>query len=496
MKNKLLKSICLALVILTMTSSQMISCSDNSDSDSGTDTSSSSVTSEQTTGSESLESDESAETSALSKVPVNDYGGYEFKIISTNQNDRQVDFIAEELNGQTLNDLVYERNMAIEEMYNIKITAVGEDFGVINNMITQNVAAGDSPYDLYMSNATAYSNASAGHLLPLNTVSSMDLSAPYWDQAAYRDMSIGGNIYMMTGDISPQGLLTSECLLFNKRLFDDSGIEYPYQDALDGTWTLDKLKEISSGLTRDLNGDGEIKVADDLYSLTCWFDYSHALYYGAGGHMISKDENDIPYLDWDLEKQTNIYQKIYDVVIGNNAHFSTVDHELSFEVFNEGRAYFCGIIFQKIETFLRDMEDDFGVLPLPKYDESQENYVTDVSGAVSMVVLPVTTKDIDRTGNIIDALAAASYDMITPDLINVIASTKNVRDKESSEITKMIIRNRTFDMGHMYYIKGDDFVLDLLKQESTDVASYMEKNRKLATKTLESLVEDFIANNK
>ncbi len=495
MKNKLLKSICLALVILTMTSSQMISCSDNSDSDSGNDTSSSSVTENNTVQSNSSESDESAETSALSKVPVNDYGGYEFKVIVTNQDSRHVDFVAEELNGETLNDLVYERNMAIEEMYNIKITAVGEDFGAINNMITQNVAAGDNTYDLYVSNATAYSNASAGHLLPFNSISSINLSAPYWDQAAYRDMSIGGNIYMMTGDITPTGLLTSECLLFNKHLFDESGIEYPYQDALDGTWTFDKFKEISSGLTRDLNGDGEINVNDDMYSLTCWSDYAYALYSGAGGRMVSKDENDIPYLDWNLEKQANIYQKIYDVVIGNNAHYSTVDHELSFSVFNDGRAYFCGITFQKIEMFLRDMEDDFGVLPLPKYDESQETYVTDVSGAGSMVVLPVTTKDIDMTGNIVDALAAASYDMITPDLINVIASTKNVRDAESSEITKMIIRNRMFDISHMYYLPGDGFVEALLKEDSTDVASYMEKNRKLATKTLESLVEKFIENN-
>jgi len=36
------------------------------------------------------------------------------------------------------------------------------------------------------------------------------------------------------GDISPTELLTSECMLFNKRLFDDNGMAYPSEDALAG----------------------------------------------------------------------------------------------------------------------------------------------------------------------------------------------------------------------------------------------------------------------
>ncbi|MDD4772811.1 MAG: ABC transporter substrate-binding protein [Eubacteriales bacterium] len=434
-------------------------------------------------------------TSALSTVEVNDYDGYVFSIVVTNQDKRHVDFVAEEETGATLNDLVYRRNMRVEDTYNITLASEDKDYGMINSTVQKDVAAGESSYSLYVSNATAYTLASAGNLIAFNNMPGINIENPWWDQNAIAGMSIGGNIYMLTGDISPTGLLTSECILFNKKLFADKNIAYPYDIAFDGGWTMDVMYDIGKGLTEDVNGDGKISDKDDLFSFTCWFDNAHAFFYGAGGVMVNKDEEDIPFLDWDIERYSSIYEKLYNIVIVNEANYSTSDHEYSFKVFNEGRAYFCGITFQKIEMFLRDMNDDYGVLPMPKYDESQERYMTDVSGAGSMIIMPVSAADTEIVGNITEALAAAAYDMITPSLYDIIASTKNVRDEESARMVQLIIRNRVFDMAHMYYIPGDDFCYDLLKAKSTDVASYFAGKEAAANSTLDKLVTAFLENN-
>ncbi len=447
----------------------------------------------QDSGTESVE--EETETTALSGVRVESYNGSTFRIVATNQNDRQVDVVAEEQNGAVLNDLVYERNAKIEELYDIVIEAEGKDFGEINNLIKQDVAAGDSSYDMYLSNAMAYSLASAGNLMALNKMPGLDISNPWWDQDAIEGMSVGGNIYMATGDITPMGMLTSDCIIFNKNLFDQHGMTYPYQTAFDGKWTLDALGTYCTGLTTDLNGDGVIKDTDDLFSYTCWFDGAHAFFYGAGGRMVSKDGEDIPYLDWNIERYSSIFEKVHSIIVGEQGNYSTVNHEYSFKVFEEGRAYFCGIIFHKIEQYLREMEDDYGVLPMPKYDETQQDYTTVVSGACSMLVVPITISEPERAGVITEALAAAAYDMISPSLFDVIASVKNVRDKESTEMVQMIIRNRTFDMAHMYYFPGDDYLYELLRDGSTDVASYFAVREKMANKTLERLVKAYIENN-
>ena len=96
---------------------------------------------------------------------------------------------------------------------------------------------------------------------------------------------------------------------------------------------------------------------------------------------------------------------------------------------------------------------------------------------------------------LMEAMAALSYDMITPDLIDVLASVKNVRDKESSEIVQMIIRNRNFDTARMHDITIDQYVATLIPQKSTDVASHFARNQKIWNKTIQKLNREYLENN-
>lgn len=484
-KNRKLTGV-LALLILASTFA--VSCAEKKSDDTSKD----SGAVNQTTSPEGIQ--EETTTSALSTVEVNNYDGYTYSIITTNQDNRQVDYIAEQETGATLNDLVFKRNSRVAETFGVKIEAIDQDYGEINQLIQKDVSSNQSSYSLYATNSTAYSLASSGYLLSFNEVPHINLEGEWWDQNAIRDMSIAHKTFLATGDITPTGLLTSECLLFNKKLFDDNTMTYPYDMAFNGTWTLDVLYEMTRDLTQDTNGDGKIRVKDDLFSLTCWSDYPHAWFYGGGARMVLKDEDDIPYLAWDVDQYSSLFDKMYKILIDNQANYETSEHERSFKVFNESRAYFCGITFQKIETFLRDMEDDFGVLPNPKYDESQESYGTDVSGAGTMIVVPVSMENIETVGNITEAMACASYDMVTPSLIQVIASVKNVRDNESADIVQMVIRNRVFDITHQYGIPGDGFYCTLLQSKKNTVASSLERQKKSAEKQLQKMIDAFIEN--
>ena len=484
--------LCMILCAL-MTAGTLLSCSESSDNgaaDASTGTEVSASEGE-VAAEEEAAPEETERAKAEDTLTVKDFGGRDYRMISTNQDSRHVDILAEEMTGATLNDLVYARNAKVAEMYNVKMSAEQTDFGSINNMVKADATAGDMSYDLYLSNYTAHPMGTGGYLYNFYDLPGVDLKQQWWDQDEVADMTVAGNLFLAIGDISPTELLTSECMLFNKNLFDDNGMTYPYEDALAGKWTFDKYQALADGKTTDLNGDGEIKVADDLFALTCWSDYPAALLYGAGGDFSHADETGMIVLDLDQEKAVNIYNKIYAALIDTNSNYEVEQHERSFKVFEEGRAYFCGITFQKIETFLREMEYDFGVLPNPKYDENQERYSTCVSGAGSMVVVPKSCTDPEFVGTMLEAMAAISYDMITPDLIDVLASTKNVRDPESSEIVQMIIRSRNFDTARMHDISVDGYVETLLRAKSTDVASHFAKNEKLWTKTLQKLNENY-----
>ena len=480
------KTICILLVLLMFCGS-LFACSEKKAEEKGADENAGAGNASAVDSPVEPEETEEEKITAESTLTLQDFGGRDYRMISTNQDNRQVDIIAEELTGATLNDLVYNRNAKVSDLYKVTMSAEQADYGAINSMVQKDAKAGDMSYDLYLTNYTANSLASSGVLYNFYELPSVQLDMAWWDQNEKNDLTIMGKLFMAIGDISPTELLTSECMLFNKRLFTNRNLTFPYSDALEGTWTLDKCFSIADGLTEDINGDGEIKVEDDLFSLTCWYDYGTACLYGAGGDFSHVDENGYVVLDLDLEKNVNIYEKLWKLFIDAQANYETAQHERSFKVFNDGRAYFCGITFQKIESFLRDMEDDYGVLPNPKYDEQQANYSTCVSGAGSMVVVPVSCTDPAFVGAMLEAMAAISYDMITPDLINVLASTKNVRDEESSQIVQMIIRSRNHDTARNHDIQCDRFVENMIPKKDKEIASFFAKNEKVWGKQLDKL---------
>ena len=476
------KQLCVLLALLTV-SGIVTSCG----GDFGT------ATESQTPG-EQTQSAPPAETedpSAFDLMENIDYGGHIVRIYLSDQQNEQGDIITgEEENGDVLHDLIYRRNRAVEEKYNVILQGEADTSSVVNDMIRMQVQGGVNDYDFYFAHSSVSGLATAGLLYPLNALEAIDFSNPWWDQAALRDLSVGDQVFMAIGDISPVSYLTSSCMVFNKKLFSQQDMEYPYDMATDGKWTIDAMIEMTKGLTNDLNGDGALDYNNDLFGLTSWgWDSPYSLFYGTGGKLSAKDENNIPYIDFNIEKLSTIYDKIFTLVIGQQSNFVTDISEYmnTYTTFVNGNAYFCDITLYKIGLYLRDMEDDFGILPTPKYDEASD-YTSLVNLSAPMIVVPRNTPDADRTGTLIEGISAAAYDMVTPQLFDVITKSKNVRDEESAAMVDLVIRNRVFDPVYIYQINGYGCVDSQLKAKQSEIASQYERNLKAAEKMMEKIV--------
>ncbi|MBQ8579049.1 MAG: carbohydrate ABC transporter substrate-binding protein [Clostridia bacterium] len=480
------KTLCLLIAALTV-GGAMLSCG-------GGDSTNQTETTAAVSGGENTET-VTEEVSELEQLPAADYGGHVVNIMLNDQDDRFVDIMTEgEETGDTLNDVVYRRNRAVEEKYNVTIEGVSEEYNAVNTMIQKEVQSGLTDYDLYFSNCYASTPATGGYLYDITTLPNVDLSNPWWDTAALEGMSIGGKIYMVTGDVSPTSLLTSSCLVFNKKLFSANDMEYPYEMASNGTWTLDKLVEMTKGLTSDVNGDGKYTLNDDVFAFSSWMcDSPYSLFFGAGATFSSKDDNDIPYVDFNVDKISSVYDKIYQLILEQDSYFVTDPnlYETTYECFSNGGAYFCEITLQKIDLFLRDMEDDYGILPIPKWDEAQSDYLSCVNGAGGFVVVPSNPEDAERTGMILEALAAGAYDTITPSIYEVITKTKNVRDEESAEMVNLIIRNRVYDPFYINLCSGYNIVQTQLSSKKEEIASAIEKQLKGAEKALTKIIDAY-----
>ncbi|MBO5671193.1 MAG: hypothetical protein J6S41_06555, partial [Clostridia bacterium] len=218
---------------------------------------------------------EAADTRLHDAVPDQDFGGKTFDILTagnwTNEWTEIVEFTADEENGEPINDAVYQRNLAIEERFNIDIVEINH-MGVDNDggtgkgakYIEKSVMASDFAYDASLMGAYDVSTlAYNGYLLDLaSEVPHIDLSNPWWDQKANTDLAMKGKMFYPTGDISTIDNDCTFCMLFNKNLLNTYDMEDPYQLVRDGKWTLDKFIEMASQVSGDINGDSKYDEND------------------------------------------------------------------------------------------------------------------------------------------------------------------------------------------------------------------------------------------
>lgn len=476
-----------ALILALLMLASAAACAENKDNDTETQAGNESIVSET----------EPEETAIPDDLPEYNADGYKFRVLT-----HQKMIGIEEQDGEILNDTYYDRDRKVMERFNFTITVdQTSDYGQTGSKFKTSVTAASDDYDMaFLHMVNGASMAPSGYYYTINDIDYINLDKVWWDPQMNNGFSVGGKLFLAAGDILPETLLRTSCMAFNKNKFDDLNMTYPYDTAAQGLWTLDVLTELTKGQNQDLNGDGKIKELDDFFGLTQWYlDSPYSFYYGAGGTIVAKDENDIPYLDLNIDRNIAIYEKMYDLIVNNESNYHTDinTYTNAYDQFTQGIALFCECALTHLKgDKYREMENDYGILPIPKYDEKQEKYLGFVNGAASVMGIPKTIQDAECVGIIIEGLAAESYRMVTPKMYEVVAKTKHARDEESAAMVDIVIRERVFDFGytHMFDQSLTNFHRDLLAKKSTNVASTFEKAEKSLTRALEKIITKYEEN--
>ncbi|MBO5042618.1 MAG: extracellular solute-binding protein [Clostridia bacterium] len=399
--------------------------------------------------------------------------------------------------GEILTDLLYERNLVVTEDFGIELKVIdGGDYNTVNATIQNQVTANDDEYDMFTGHKVSFMNcAQQGYLYDLNEIDTIHPDAPYWDQGCRENLSLMGHNYMLTGDIDPASMLISSCFVFNKQLNTELGKTEPYELVDNGDWTLDAYLSQVKDVSQDLNSDGSMNYADDRFSNTIWsLDGAFSMFYGAGGMFITINSETLePELTYDSERVIDIYSKLYSAVVTENAFWlprtEIANYGINYSIFTEGRALYCDITLSKISSFLADMESDYGIVPVPKYDKAQPEYLSFVNGASPFVMISQTEKDPEFVGTIVEAMAAYNYDNVTPKMFEIVTKLQSARDPDSSRMVDYIIRNRVYDFG--YYLDMDitNVVMEGLSNQKETIASDLKKNDSQAKGAIKRLIK-------
>lgn len=445
----------------------------------------------------------SVRQSAQDGLPEKDFGGADFTILQ--RTEWNYEFEAESENGDVVNDAVFKRNTAVEDRFNVNlktvdVSGVWESQDTFIKAVKNSVSAGDDEYDLIAGYAAYMPRlASQGLVINLADLPYVNFDQPWWSKDLKDNLTINGKLFFTTGDLSLSLWEDILAIYFNKQMIQDYGVENPYDLVNSGKWTIDKLSEICKGVYKDVNGDGQVSPDADIFGYaTDTTNFVDGFFGAFDCPTIRKDDSGAPYLAQNCQKMADIVDKVYDFLWNNpgvyaNPKSSSGPENLYRYIFQEGRSMFLPELLGNAKA-LRGMDTDFGIVPYPKWDETQQNYLTTSVAYFSLFCVPTTVQNLDMTGIITEALCCESYKTVIPAFYDVALKTKYSRDDESAAMIDIIRNGLTFDFGKIYVTElaySMDVLRDLMSAKKHDFVSTFAKNEGSYQTALDKVLKTF-----
>lgn len=277
---------------------------------------------------------------------------------------------------------------------------------------------------------------------------------------------------------------------------------YQLPNLYDGKWTIDYMLELTKDVYDDLNRNNEVDDGDYFGYVTDPLSNIVA-YQWSFDNPIFKITDDGIEIVYKTEKIVDIVETLVDAVnlgkIRTNTKYSNSTDGTSIgygiEMFAKGQALFSnGYIAQSI-TYLRDMTDDYGILPYPKWNEEQADYHTMADGNHTSLAVPKTVSEdrLEFVGVITEALCAETHKTVLPAYYDEALKLKGTRDDESIKMIELVVDSCVYDMGYVFdNWKGMSFLLQqLVPNGNANFESYYATKSTAALAHYEQVINYF-----
>ena len=438
-----------------------------------------------------------------------DFGGEQVTILAWDGQSYE-EFKVEQLNGDIIDESVFNRNIRVEErlgvLIGVKKTKGGSsDYQAYTTAVKGDISAGSgSEYDIL----AAYSRTTAmcaymGLTKDLLATEYFDIEKPWWPKTLTEQSTIGGKLWFCSGDISLSLFHNLDVVYFNKDLAEDFkiGAENIYRLVDSGEWTLDKMISLSAGTYDDLDRDGK-KSDGDRYGFVCANTQSQPIIWGCGITAVNTaldgqmTESDVFF----GEKMQDVQEKLFGFINDTNDGLRASSTGTGNTAFAEGRClFFCNIASYAMSKF-KDAGISFGLLPPPKYNADQDRYYSVEGNAFTLYAIENSDgTDANLCSAVLEALCSEGYRSVSPTVFEVAMKVRYADDYNTSRMYDLIRGGVVFDNGRIFSGVLDDIFTktynDQFKSGSTAWVAKAAVVRDEAKRKLEDLNRTFAALN-
>lgn len=428
---------------------------------------------------------------------------------------RDAAFVSDELwvddqNGSMVNDAIYKRNEKVMQQLGVTLESIKltGDAYLVSTELRNAASSGETYFDI-AANST-YSTimyTSENIFLDLTKCEYLDLDAIYWSQGYNESASIGNSQYLATGAIALSLYRLMFITFYNKNLLQAAQYENLYTVVDEGRWTLDYQIQLAKDLYKDADGSGTVSEGDTVGFASSSLSYIDPYWSSCDLTILGKDADNLLVFSLDIEKMSNVVDKLIVLFNESNAWFDTSSGDdgkqtAMSNLFTSGTVGTATMRLGSVETeqFVT-MQDEYGIIPMPKYDENQENYHTFLHDQFTSIgITSVLAKDTERVqmlGAVLEAMALESYKSVVPTYYEVALKGRYLEDSDSWRMLDMIYENVKVDAG-VLYTKNIESVhqapRDMVLNGRNTVASMMKKiSTRVQNVLLPKLLDNLLA---
>ncbi|MBE6633337.1 MAG: hypothetical protein E7620_03220 [Ruminococcaceae bacterium] len=433
-------------------------------------------------------------------LPELDYNNESVNIMIRTANQRH--FLGDEsVQATLLEQALFTRNEIVQDTLNVHLNYIpieqtGSDTTFYDTTVQQ-AMSGAGEYDIVTSYAY-YTPALgvAGCFANMNNVPMLDMNAICWNTTFAESVAYDGALYFNVGDFSLDYIRQLTCIFFNKQLaethFGDANVFYDMVN--DGSWTIENATAMLKDIYTDVN-QNSISDEGDVYGFYVGATSGpcEALATCIGFNYTYKDSNgDYQIFEMDSALSDKIDAIHTFVAQEFCAPRSIWNWKKGRTAFIEQKALMVLQCFDVADAYV-DVDFDYGFLPIFKYDEAQQDYYTGVGDSFSLQCIMVNTKDLSRTGAVLQCLNEVSYRKLTPEYFDILLKGRYADAPEDVEMLELLRRTATLDFGRIYSVclsRITGNVWNNFTDTARDYSSWYSQNIGTYQENLRVLLED------
>ena len=464
------------------------------------------------TDAETTVTGETERSQAKDDLPELDFDGETVTICYPNEKYyEQWDVIGADNSGDVIHDAIWRRNQTVEDRLDIRFNIVptqGNNLQTLQDEMKNLAFTGSDDYDIVTGTAnTIITQSLYSYMYELSDLKYLDITKPWWRTSAIEELALEeGNFRFLMGDHTLNNYLKCGVVYYNKDIYTEvyGDPEEMYQTVLDGKWTYDKFTELTAGAYIDKNGDGKENPGDTYGLMVPTGMYEAALHmvYGCDIDTYQRTaDRTIDLSPFNNERVFNTVEKINKLVRSTAGVFeSDKGIDSSLQYFSDNYAlFYTGRLSNAVNAAFREMESDYGILTMPKYDEAQQDYVSLIHTSTTVTCIPkaVAADRYDMLGAVLEAWAAEAYRSVITPFIESAMKAKYSRDALSGQVIDIIFDDPIISFLDMYssntgsvlYTAVMDNIAQGTNTFSSSIASGLRGGQKVMDKYLSKVLE-------